>query len=41
MTDPDGAPQDYFKIEGPNVGGPGVDVVRTDLFKVEGAVRAC
>ena len=38
MTDADGNPQDYFKIEGPNVGGPGVDVVRKDLFSVEGKV---
>ena len=38
MTDADGTPQDYFKIEGPNVGGPGEDVVRTDLFSVEGKV---
>ena len=38
MTDADGNPQNYFKIEGPDVGGPGVDVVRTDLFSVEGKV---
>lgn len=38
MTDADGNPQNYFKIEGPNVGGPGEDVVRTDLFSVEGRV---
>lgn len=38
MTDEDGNPQNYFKIEGPNVGGPGANVVRTDLFSVEGKV---
>lgn len=38
MTDADGDPQDYFEIEGPNVGGPGVNVVRTDRFSVEGNV---
>jgi hypothetical protein len=38
MTDAGGNPQNYFKIEGPDVGGPGVDVVRTDLFSVEGKV---
>jgi hypothetical protein len=38
ITDTDGVPQDYFKIEGPNVGGPGENVVRTNLFSVEGKV---
>lgn len=38
MTDANGNPQNYFKIEGPDVGGPGVDVVRTDRFSVEGKV---
>lgn len=38
MTDAGGNPQNYFKIEGPDVGGPGVDVVRTALFSVEGKV---
>ncbi|QIN84922.1 hypothetical protein GBA63_21440 [Rubrobacter tropicus] len=38
MTDADGNPQNYFEIEGPNIGGPGVDVVRTALFSVEGKV---
>jgi len=38
MTDADGVPQDYFKIGGPNIGGPGEDVVRTNLFSVEGKV---
>ncbi|WP_228282029.1 chitobiase/beta-hexosaminidase C-terminal domain-containing protein [Rubrobacter marinus] len=36
FSDADGARQNYFEIEGPDVGGPGVDVVRTDLFRVEG-----
>lgn len=38
MTGADGSPQDYFEIRGPNVGGPGRDTVRTDLFSVEGKV---
>lgn len=38
ITDENGNPQNYFKIEGPNVGGPGVDVVKTNLFAVEGKV---
>ncbi|MGA9524780.1 MAG: choice-of-anchor D domain-containing protein, partial [Myxococcaceae bacterium] len=25
-----------FRIEGPNIGGPGVDVIQTDLFNVQG-----
>jgi hypothetical protein len=28
----------YFKIEGPDIGGPGVNVVNTDLFTVQGKV---
>jgi len=27
---------DFFRVRGPNVGGPGVNVVRTDLFNVQG-----
>lgn len=38
MTDAGGNPQDYFKIEGPDVGGPGVDTIRTALFSLEGKV---
>ena len=38
MTDANGNPQNYFKIEGPNVGGPGDDVVQTALFSIEGKV---
>lgn len=37
-TDPSGF-QNYFKIEGPNVGGPGVNVVQTDLFTVQGKIH--
>lgn len=28
----------FFRIEGPNIGGPGVDVVQTDLFTLMGKV---
>ena len=28
----------FFRIEGPNVGGPGVNAVQTDLFTVQGKV---
>jgi hypothetical protein len=28
----------FFRIEGPNIGGPGVDVIETDLFTVMGKV---
>jgi hypothetical protein len=28
----------FFRIEGPNIGGPGVDVVETDLFTLMGKV---
>lgn len=38
MTDAGGDPQNYFKIEGPDVGGPGVNVIRTALFSIEGKV---
>ena len=38
LIDENGKPQNYFKIEGPSVGGPGIDVVQTDLFAVEGKV---
>lgn len=36
--DENGEPQNYFEIKGPNIGGPGVDVVRTELFAVEGRI---
>lgn len=36
LSDADGNRQNYFKIEGPDVGGPGVDVLQTNLFIVEG-----
>ncbi|HEX2729159.1 MAG TPA: chitobiase/beta-hexosaminidase C-terminal domain-containing protein, partial [Rubrobacteraceae bacterium] len=36
LSDADGDRQNYFKIEGPDVGGPGVDVIQTNLFVVEG-----
>lgn len=36
FSDADGDRQNYFKIEGPDVGGDGVDTVQTDLFAVEG-----
>jgi hypothetical protein len=32
-------PQNYFKIEGPDVGGPGDDVVRDNLFRLGGKVH--
>lgn len=38
INDPDGDRQNYFEIEGPDIGGPGKDVVRTDLFVVEGKI---
>lgn len=38
VTDASGNRQNYFEIRGPDVGGPGVDRVRTDLFTVEGKV---
>ncbi|MGB3635262.1 MAG: chitobiase/beta-hexosaminidase C-terminal domain-containing protein [Rubrobacteraceae bacterium] len=38
VIDEDGRPQNYFEIEGPNVGGPGVDVVKTDLFSIGGKI---
>ena len=38
VTDASGNQQNYFEIRGPNIGGPGVDQVRTDLFTVEGKV---
>jgi hypothetical protein len=28
----------YFKIEGPNIGGPGINVVTNDLFTIQGKV---
>jgi hypothetical protein len=28
----------FFRIEGPSVGGPGVDVIQTDLFSVQGKI---
>ncbi|MDQ1666965.1 MAG: hypothetical protein QOH75_2996 [Actinomycetota bacterium] len=28
----------YFQIDGPDVGGPGVDSIRTDLFAVQGRI---
>ena len=33
-----GSPEgtDYFQIDGPNAGGPGVDTAKTDLFTVQG-----
>lgn len=38
VTDARGKEQNYFEIKGPNVGGRGVDRVRTDRFVVEGKV---
>ena len=28
----------FFRIEGPSVGGPGVDVIQTDLFTIQGKI---
>jgi hypothetical protein len=28
----------FFRVEGPNIGGPGIDVVETDLFAVTGKI---
>jgi len=28
----------FFRVEGPDIGGPGVDVVQTDLFTVQGRI---
>lgn len=36
FSDTEGNRQNYFEIEGPDVGGDGVDTVRTNLFAVEG-----
>lgn len=35
-----GSPYDtnFFRVEGPNVGGPGVNVVQTNLFSVQGKI---
>lgn len=38
VNDVGGNPQNYFQITGPNVGGPGVDSVRTDLFSIQGKI---
>lgn len=38
LSDPSGF-QNYFKVEGPNVGGPGVDTMKTDLFTVQGKIH--
>lgn len=38
MIDENGEQQNYFKVEGPDVGGPGIDTVKTDLFSVEGRI---
>ena len=36
VLDSGSEPQNYFKIEGPDVGGPGDDVVRDNLFRLGG-----
>lgn len=38
LTDKSGEQQNYFEIRGPDIGGPGVDRVRQDLFTVEGKI---
>jgi Chitobiase/beta-hexosaminidase C-terminal domain len=38
LIDDGGNQQNYFEIRGPDIGGPGVGRVRTDLFTVEGKV---
>ena len=38
VLDSGSEPQNYFKIEGPDVGGPGDDVVRNNLFWLGGKV---
>lgn len=38
VIDESGEPQNYFEIKGPDVGGPGDDTVKTDLFVVEGRI---
>ncbi len=30
--------QNFFRVEGPNVGGPGIDFIQTDLFLVSGQI---
>jgi hypothetical protein len=39
VLDSSSEPQNYFKIEGPDVGGPGDDVVRNNLFTLGGKVH--
>ena len=39
VLDSGSEPQNYFKIEGPDVGGPGDDVVRDNLFRLGGKVH--
>jgi hypothetical protein len=36
ITDAAGKPQNYFEIDGPNAGGPGVNTMSTDLFSLTG-----
>ena len=38
LTDKSGEQQNYFEIRGPDIGGPGDDRVRQDLFTVEGKI---
>lgn len=38
VVDPDGNPQNYFRVEGPDAGGPGIDVAETPLFNLMGKV---
>ncbi len=35
-----GSPEDtnFFRVQGPGIGGPGVDMVQTDLFAVQGRI---
>jgi hypothetical protein len=39
VLDSGSEPQNYFKIEGPDVGGPGDNVVRDNLFRLGGKVH--
>lgn len=38
FTDANGNPQNYFRIEGPDVGGPGVNAIQTNLFTVNAQI---
>jgi hypothetical protein len=40
FVDDAGAPQNYLRVDGPNIGGPGVNFVSTDQFSLLGKLAA-